>query len=341
MRVAFAGLRHGHIYTLYEMMKEHEAFEVLGAFEEDGQARSVAEGKGLSCHYESLEELLSDEKVDVVALGGCYGDHGPVTIKALMAGKHVIADKPLCTSLEELDEIERLAKENNKVVSCMYAMRFESRINAVKNLVQSGALGEINNVYVGGQHPLMYGRRPMWYFEEGKHGGTINDIAIHGIDALSYMLGLKVGTINAVRCWNKYATEEPDFKDSAQFMLTADNGAGILGDVSYAIPDGIEFGLPYYWQFYIWGTKGTLRFSNTETMLSVDTGDNDDDDTITYYEQGKKEAQYLQLEEPETDYLSDFLRVVDRESDVILSMQEVFDSARVTLRVQQAGNQEN
>lgn len=332
MKTAFAGLRHGHIYTLYHMMKEHKEFDVAGAFEEDEEAQKTAAAHGLICNYKTYEQLLQDKSIEAVALGGCYGDHGSMAIKALEAGKHVIADKPLCTSLEELNKIEKLAKETGKAVSCMYSMRFEPRIQAVKKLVESGALGEINNVYFGGQHPLMYGRRPMWYFEEGRHGGTINDIAIHGIDTLSYMLGLKVDTIEAVRSWNKYAIEKPVFLDSAQFMLTAKNGAGILGDVSYAIPDGVEFALPYYWQFYIWGTKGTIRFSNTETMLNVEAGESAAG--VTYYVQGIKEPQILKEEQPEVDYLTDFLRMVRGESDIVLPMQEVFDSARVTLMVQ-------
>lgn len=335
MRVAFAGLRHGHIYTLYEMMKCHKDFEVVGGYEENEEARKLAIEKGLSCHYQSMDELFSDEKVDVVALGGCYGERGALAIRALTVGKHVIADKPLCTSLEELDKIEELAKKNNRVVSCMYTMRFEPKINAVRKMIQEGVLGEINNVYFGGQHPLMYGRRPMWYFEKDKHGGVINDIAIHGIDALDYMCGLKLDVINASRCWNKYAMREREFKDSAQFMLTMKNGAGVLADVSYAIPDGVEFALPYYWQFYIWGTKGTMRFSISETTLSVDIGDAVDTKNIVYYSQGSQEAKLYPVEEMHSDYLTDFINMVEKSQDVILPMQDVINSARATLAIQQ------
>mgnify|MGYP006967423456 CR=1 FL=1 len=67
-------------------------------------------------------------------------------------------------------------------------------------------------------------------------------------------------------------------------MLTAQNGAGILADVSYAIPDGVEFGLPWYWQFYVWGTRGTIRFSLNE-------------ERSCYYLAGQKEP--ILLEETE------------------------------------------
>ena len=324
MNLAFAGLRHGHIFALYEMAKAHPEFTVAGAWEADAESRAVAEAKGLSCCYGTYEALLADPAVDAVAFGGCFTDRGPLAIKALQAGKHVIADKPLCTNLAELDEIERLAKEKGLFVSCMFTLRFEKRMAAVKALVDSGELGEINNAYFGGQHPLQYGRRPMWYFEPGKHGGTINDIAIHGIDMLHYAFGLDVSRVNAARCWNKYAVEQPHFKDCGQFMATAHNGAGILGDVSYAIPDGIEFGLPHYWRFCVWGTGGAMEFAE---------GGSDP----VWYKKGDPAPRPLPEVETPVNYLTDVLKMM-RGEDCVLSMQEVFDSTRATLTIQAAAD---
>ena len=321
MNIAFAGLRHNHIYVLFDEAKSDTNFKVIGAFEEDTEAKNLATEKGLICNYNSFEELLEDENVDIVALGGCYADRGQMAIKALEKGKHIIADKPLCTYLEELHEIEKLSSENDLLVSCMFTLRFNKKINALKKLVESGALGEINNVYFGGQHPLQYGRRPKWYFEEGKHGGVINDIAIHGIDVLNYALGLEVNTILSARCWNKFAFSEPNFLDSAQFMLTAKNGAGIIADVSYAIPDGIEFDLPYYWQFNIWGTLGTISFSLNEKESY-------------YYVKGKKEANLLEEEDVKISYLADFYNLIKGENKAILPVSDVILSTRKTLEIQ-------
>ena len=321
MNIAIVGLRHGHIFSIYDMVKVSDEFSVIGAFEEDEEARNSAINNGFNCNYNSLEEVLNDKSVDIVALGGCYADRGKVAIKALKAGKHVIADKPLCTSLEELDEIENLAKNNNLFVSCLFTMRFEKKIIALKKLVESGALGEINNVYFGGQHPLMYGRRPMWYFEEGKHGGVINDIAIHGIDILNYALGLKVENICCAREWNKFAKKATQFKDSAQFMLVANNGAGIIADVSYAVPDGIEFDLPYYWQFTVWGTKGTIRFSLYEKESY-------------YYIDGERSPILLEEGDITTDFLTDFSNMIKGKDNIILNMEAVIEATRKTLEIQ-------
>lgn len=320
MNIAFAGLRHPHIFVLYDMAEQNELYHICGAFEMNAQARVQAKKRGVVCSYDSYEDLLADETVEAVALGGCYGERGEMAIAALKAGKHVIADKPLCTSLEELDTIESLAKEKGLLVSCMFTMRFEPQVNAVKKLIESGTLGEINNVYFGGQHPLQYGRRPAWYFEEGKHGGVFNDIAIHGIDVLSFALGLEVQQIEAARCWNKYAAAQPQFKDSAQGMLTAKNGAGILLDVSYAIPDGIEFLHPQYWRFQVWGTNGSVSFSLNEK------------DTY-YFVAGDAVPHVLMAQEPPCDYLTDFYHLAQGEP-AVLSPREVFASTRKALELQ-------
>lgn len=321
MKTVFAGFRHGHVFVLYEAVKAHPDFEIVGACEPNAESRKTAEDKGVEFTYASYDELFVDSNAELVVVGDCYGNRGALVIEALKNGKHVIADKPLCTKTEELEEIERLSKEKGLTVSCMFTMRFERKINAVKSLIESGELGEINNVYFGGQHPLQYGRRPNWYFEKGKHGGVINDIAIHGVDLVSYLLSDSVDKVNGARQWNKYAQSEPEFLDSAQFMLTTQKGAGVIADVSYSVPDGVEFDLPYYWQFNLWGTKGVISFALNEK-------------TSTYYVKGDKAPKILVENELDTDYLTDFLRAVNGDKNAVLDSAQVFESTQSTLKIQ-------
>lgn len=51
--------------------------------------------------------MLADDNVDDICLGGCYGERGAEAIAVLNARKHMYADKPVCTSFAEIDEIER------------------------------------------------------------------------------------------------------------------------------------------------------------------------------------------------------------------------------------------
>lgn len=322
--IAFAGFRHGHIIALYEQVKACDKVKIFGCWEEDAEAReAVAKGSGVEFTHDSYDAFLQSPEVDIIAIGDYYGRRGEMTIKALKAGKHVIVDKPLCTSLEELDEIERLSKEKNLKVGCLLSLRYSKYTAVVKDIISSGKLGEIHAVSFNGQHALAYGERPMWYFEDGKHGGVINDISIHGVDLVEYLTGYRLKNVNAARTWNAFATEVPKFEDCAQFMIELTNGCGVLADVSYAAPSHAEFGLPFYWQFIIWGSKGVIRFAE------------DGKPTEVYYDYAK-EPLYIEGEDCPTNHIIDFVNEIDGKTDLLISTQEVLNSQRDTLIIQNA-----
>ncbi len=260
MNIAFAGLRHGHIFGLYAKAKETPGVQVAGAWEEDAAARAEAEKTISEPFYDSYDNLLSDPRVDAVAVGDYYGIRGRRIIRALEAGKAVVADKPLCTSLEELAAIRALALEKRLNVTCMLDLRYDPAVRMARRLAREGVLGRLHAFNFTGQHPLNWGSRPMWYFEEGRHGGTINDIAIHGIDALRYITGLEFARPVAARTWNAFAKEAPMFRDCAQFLAEFGGGAGLTADVSYSSPSGISGKMPSYWRFNLWGEKAAAEF---------------------------------------------------------------------------------
>ncbi len=213
--------------------------------------------------------MINNEEADVVVIGDYYGIRGALAIAALKAGKNIFSDKPLCTSLSEIDEIEKLAYEKGLKVGLMLDMRYCKAAKPVREFIKGGGLGEIHAICFGGQHPLLYGSRPSWYFEDGKHGGTINDIAVHGIDFIEYIAGLSLKRILGARCWNAFAREVSSFKDCAQFMVELSNGAGLIADVSYSAPNSSGYSLPFYWRFTLWGDKGVMEFSINSKELIV------------------------------------------------------------------------
>ncbi len=316
MNIAFAGFRHSHIFGLYDSAVKSERVNITGCFEEDESARnSVSAEKGIVFNYQSYEELLADGSVEAVAIGDCYGKRGNLAIEALKAGKHIILDKPICTSIEELDEIERISKENDLKVCCMLDLRYMVPTLKAKEFVESGEIGEVKTASFTGQHPLSYGVRPMWYFEEGMHGGTINDIAIHGIDLVRFITGKSLTRVNWARCWNAYADKEPRFKDSAQFAAEFD-GVSLISDVSYAAP-GFKGILPTYWDFCFWGTKGLIKFNLAERNLHI----------------YKEEEQIIEYPETAPGYLDAFCDEIEGKT-TIMTTESVLAAARDTLTIQ-------
>ena len=258
LNFGFAGFRHGHVFSLYERVKNAEGTCIAGAFEENEPARKAAEEQGVVFNYASYEAMLSDSSIDVIAVGGAYGDRAEVVKQAIRAGKHVISDKPFCISLEDLNEITSLLEKHNVKLGCMFDLRTCPNLHTAAKLISEGAIGEINGVQFNGMHPLNYGTRPGWYFEPGMHGGTINDIAIHLFDLLPTLTGHKVSQLLYARSGNINFPEEPHFSNAGALMLELDNGACVNGDVSYF---AASFAAPSYWRFTIGGTKGMIEFN--------------------------------------------------------------------------------
>ena len=323
-KIAFAGLRHGHINSLYNEAANSAELEICAICEEDAAARQAfvdAHSDSKAPVYNSLAQMLAEVSCDIVAIGDYYGKRGSVAIAALKAGKHVIADKPLCTSLEELDEIEKLSKEKHLAVGLMLDLRTSAHFVKARELVLSGQLGKITQIQFGGQHPLLLGSRPHWYFEPGKHGGTINDIAIHAIDYIPWLTGQEIKSYAAARTWKAFDSGCDCFDDAAQFMLVLENGCGVLGDVSYAEPDSHGYKMPHYWRFTVWGTAGVIEFNAIEPK-------------ITAWIQGETAPRTI-VPEPYggPDYLDWFLREISG-GEAELNTQIVLKRARQALELQ-------
>lgn len=330
VRFAFVGFRHGHIQDLYKRAMNLEETEVVAACEEDAAAREEVSTKGgVKITHANFERMLKETPCDVVAVGDYFGRRGALAIRALSEGKHVIVDKPLCTRLSELREIERLVREKGLKVGCMLTMRDSAYTLGARDLIRRGEIGEIHAIAFGGQHPLLLGSRPGWYWEEGKHGGTINDIGIHAVDALPWVTGLQFAKVNAARCWNAFAPERPHFKDGAQMMLTMDNGCGVLGDVSYFMPDGAGYSLPFYWRTTFFGREGILEISTTGKEIRL-------------VRQEDRELRSLPLPEGNPGgYLAAFLNDIRGETRAdALDTGEVLRVSRTALAIQKAADED-
>jgi len=328
LKIAIMGFRHGHIYSLVDLIKKHPEIELVAACEEDRETRErITEQNVCNNMFDSFEKMLDSVECDAIGIGDYYAKRGPTAIEAMRRGKHIVSDKPLCNRLHELDEIEVLARRENLAVSCQFDMRSSGLFRTVRRLIAEGEIGEVHAISFNGQHPLMYGTRPGWYFEEGKHGGTINDIAIHAIDYIPWLTGRRFLCINAARNWNARLKEVPHFKDAAQMMLTLENGAGVLGDVSYLTPDSFGYSLPQYWLTLIWGSQGLIEASYGGQLK--------------LFKNGEKEVRIIELDaDMPGAYLDSFLKEIQGETRGLeLTTAEVLTSSRVALRVQQAADE--
>jgi len=328
LKFAIAGFRHGHIYDVCRRVNEADGMEVVAACEEDADARKEVDADAVKITHDNFDKMLAEADCDIVGIGDYFAKRGSLVIKALEAGKHVIGDKPLCTDLDEVAQIERLSAEKGLKVGCQLDLRALPNFIGLRDVVRSGAIGEVHAIAFGGQHPLNLGQRPGWYFETGKHGGTITDIGIHAIDMIPWITGLKFKTCSSARCWNAFAPEFPHFKGAAQLMLTMDNGCGVLGDVSYFMPNTQGYANPLYWRVTLFGRKGIA-----ETSCNTDS--------VTMYLDGEEKVITKPLPQSESGaYLRDFVKDIEG-SPVAdgLNTETVLRTVRTVVTIQKAADE--
>ncbi len=269
LRVAFVGFRHDHILSLHKLIQEHSKAVIVAACEEDADAGVKAAARGVTITHTNYAEMLAEVDCDIIACGDYYGIRGERLIQAMEAGRHVIGDKPLCTRIEELDRIEGLARDRKLCVSCMLELPDRGPFITLRDVIHGGRIGEVHTLTFLGQHPLNYGQRSPWYFEPGKHGGTLNDIAIHAVDLIPWLTGRTIVEVTAARAWNARLTQHPHFQDGAMVMLRLDNDGGVMGDVSYLSADRHGYNVPAYWRFSVAGSEGFAETGCNETCVRL------------------------------------------------------------------------
>ena len=151
IRVAFMGFRHGHIGDVYRRIQNRDDAEIVAACEEDEPTRRKLAAEGaFKITHASFDAMLAEVPADVIAVGDYYGKRGRILIQALEHGCHVISDKPVCTSLEEMDQIEKLASAKRLVVGCQLDLRDGAVTAAARVAIQAGEIGEVHAITFGG-----------------------------------------------------------------------------------------------------------------------------------------------------------------------------------------------
>jgi predicted dehydrogenase/threonine dehydrogenase-like Zn-dependent dehydrogenase len=156
---------------LPNLIRLRESFELRAVMSRTGaSARSVAAQHDAQYATTDFEEVLGDPSVDLVMLATRHDLHGPMTIRALQAGKHVFVEKPLCLTEPELKQIERFyaADANGPVLMVGFNRRFSPAIKYVRELIQNRTTPLIVN------YRMNAGYIPMNHWVHGAEGGGRN-----------------------------------------------------------------------------------------------------------------------------------------------------------------------
>ncbi len=167
----------------------------------DDEARRFAGAMGIERATANYQELLADPEIEAVHVCTPNALHAPVSLEAMAAGKHVLCEKPLATSVKEAEQMVRVAKER-KLVNCVnHNLRYYPCTQQIRQMIAAGELGEILIVQgTYSQDWLLYDTDYNWRIEKKDNGAlrTMGDIGSHWMDMIQHVTGLKITALSAL-----------------------------------------------------------------------------------------------------------------------------------------------
>lgn len=177
--------------------------------------------------FTDYEELLKLEEIDVISV--CLPNylHAPVSVASLKAGKHVLCEKPMATTVMEANEMIQAAEESGKTLMIGHNQRFVSSHQKAKQLIDSGKVGKVYSFRTtfghGGPEGWSIDGKESWFFNgEQAVIGALGDLGVHKADLIRYLLG-EVSEVGAMV--ETSAKDHSQVDDNAVSILKMENGA--------------------------------------------------------------------------------------------------------------------
>jgi predicted dehydrogenase len=157
------------------------------ASRDEAKARAYAQERNIPRTFGSYQALLDDPEIDVIYNPLPNSLHAEWSIRAVRAGKHVLCEKPLATSVEEVDQMMVAAQETGKVIAEAFMYRHHPQTLKVKELVSSGAIGQLR--LVRGTFSFTLNRAEDIRLNAFLNGGSIWDIGCYPISYARFLTG--------------------------------------------------------------------------------------------------------------------------------------------------------
>ena len=199
------------------------------------RAKAFAESHGCRWHG-TPEELVADPMVDIVCICVPSGLHAQYAVMAASAGKHIVLEKPMAITRQQLDAVEQAVDAAGVKLAVISQLRFMASVQRLKTAIENGELGKI---YFADCRMRYY--RSQEYYDQGgwrgtwalDGGGALMNQGIHGIDLVQYIMG----GVESVYAQCRTLGRNIETEDAANLLVEYKCGAmGVIQGTTLANP---------------------------------------------------------------------------------------------------------
>ncbi|WP_411843247.1 Gfo/Idh/MocA family protein [Salinicoccus sp. HZC-1] len=276
--------------------------------------------------YQNYRDLLADEKVDAVSVCTPNYIHAEIAIAALEAGKHVLCEKPMGVTMEEMDAMIEAEKRSGKQLMIGHNQRFVKEHEIAKEWIADGRLGRIHAFRTTFGHPgpeqWSVDGKESWFFKEEEAAmGAMGDLGVHKADLIRFLLDEEVVEVGGL-----ISKEDKDFSN------VDDNAVCILRTESNAIGT-----LQASWSFYgsednstvIYGEKGVLRLLNDTKYSFIFAGS---DGKVVEENYGGIQTNDDEGQKSPSQVMDRFINALEKGERVPVTAEDAKKSVQIILR---------
>ena len=314
VRVGVVGCARFAMRTLFQELATHPEIKLVAVASRD-PAKAAEMANQFGCRAMDYSSLADSSEVDAVYIPLPNALHAEWVGRCLKQNKHVLCEKSLGCTWEEVRQMVDLARSRNLFLMENFQFRFHSQHAHAKELIQSGRLGRIRCFRASfGFPPLPDGAENIRY-KASLGGGALLDAGAYTLKATTFMMGkgfrVKAASLRRSEVWG------------------VDVGGGIFLENDEGLISETAFGFDHFYQcnYEIWGSEGYLRmnraytappgFSPTmviETKAGVETislpSDNHFSHMLSYFSEGVRNGRDREAEYVESLIQADLLQQV-------------------------------
>lgn len=205
--------------------------------------------------YNSIDELLSDESIELVVVNTPNETHFEFALKAIKANKHVLIDKPFTTTVAEARQLFKAAKKKGVLLLPYQNRRYDSDFLSVKEVIASGKLGNLVEVHFRYDRYRKAIVENSWKEAPVSGNGVIYNLGAHPIDGIISLFGIPIK-------WSKHSSfirPDTQVSDYEHIHLLYPNNLQVFVTISLLVADPQP-------AFIVNGTMGTFKKNRTDVQ---------------------------------------------------------------------------
>lgn len=215
--------------------------------------------------FSSVQELLSSDEVDAVAICSPNDEHFEMAHAALARGKHVLLEKPITTRVADAKRLIALARRKSCVLHVHHNLRFQPAALAGRRALGAELIGELVGfeAVMGHRGPQAWAKHAKWFFDAQRvGGGVLMDLGVHAFDLIRFLTGEQVSRV-AATLRGALDKSGGSAEHHANCLLTL--ASGVEGSVSVSWRE-----VTYRNSYRFLGTRGALCVDIAQGSVSLE-----------------------------------------------------------------------